>query len=121
MLKSKKILGLSMALAACMAAPTAFAQDTAKAAESQTTMAQQATPPAAERVDKPAEPARKTWSELDVNSNGSLSTSEASPMQSLAKVFGEADTDADGELTQDEYKTWLASNGAKRQPNKQGS
>ncbi len=119
MFDSKKTLGFSIALAACIAAPTAFAQDAAKTAESQEAMAQQATPPMAEQADKSAEPA-KSWSELDVNSNGSLSTSEASPMDSLAKVFGEADADADGELTQDEYKTWLAANGAKQQPDKQG-
>ncbi len=32
-------------------------------------------------------------------------------MQSLAKVFAKADADADGELTRDEYKAWLAANG----------
>jgi hypothetical protein len=35
-------------------------------------------------------------------------------MQSLAKVFAKADADADGELTQDEYKAWLAANGKAR-------
>ena len=29
-------------------------------------------------------------------------------MQKLVKVFATADVDADGELTQDEYKAWLA-------------
>ena len=64
-------------------------------------------------------PAAKSWSELDVNSNGSLSSSEAAPMESLAKVFAKADADGNGELTQDEYKAWLASNSSKQQP-KQG-
>ena len=32
----------------------------------------------------------------------------AASMRQLAKVFAEADADANGELTQDEYKAWLA-------------
>ena len=120
MFNSKKTLSLSIALAACIAAPSAFAQDAAKTAESQDAMAQQTSPPMAEQADQSAEPAKQSWSELDVDNNGSLSTSEAAPMEGLAKVFGEADADADGELTQDEYKTWLAANSAKQQPNKQG-
>ena len=32
-------------------------------------------------------------------------------MESLAKVFPAADADANGELSQDEYKAWLAANG----------
>ena len=58
----------------------------------------------------PATPARKNWSELDVDANGSLSAGEAASMQSLTKVFAKADANADGELTQDEYKAWLAAN-----------
>lgn len=126
MLKSNKILALSIALAACIAAPSACAQDAARNTESQEAMAQQASPPAranhvdqADQADKSAEPA-KSWSALDVNNNGSLSSSEAASMDSLAKVFSKADADGNGELTQDEYKTWLASNGAKRQPDKHG-
>lgn len=120
MLNSNKILSLSIALAACMVVPSAFAQDAAKAAENQDATAQQASPPVAEQADSSAESAKKSWSELDANHNGSLSPSEAAPMESLANVFAEADADADGELTLDEYKTWLAANSAKQQPSKQG-
>ena len=35
-------------------------------------------------------------------------------MPSLSKIFTEADANADGELSQDEYKAWLASNNAAR-------
>lgn len=123
MLKSNKTLArssaIAMALAACIAAPSAFAQDAAKTAETQDAMAQQANPPTTEQASQTAQPAKKSWSELDANNNGSLSASEAAPMESLAKVFPEADADADGELTQDEYKTWLAANSSKQQP-KQG-
>ncbi|MGV8923690.1 MAG: hypothetical protein ACOH1L_10160 [Thermomonas sp.] len=125
MLKSNKILTRStaaaIALAACMAAPSAFAQDAAKTTEAQAVIAQEAkvqeaSPPVAATA---AEPAKKSWSELDINTNGSLSSSEAASSESLTKVFSKADADGDGELTQDEYKTWLAANGSEQQP-KQG-
>lgn len=125
MLNPNKILTRStaaaIALAACMAAPSAFAQDAAKTSEAQAGMAQeakvqQASPPVA---GSPAAPAKKSWSEIDLNANGSLSTTEAAPIESLAKVFAKADADGDGELTQDEYKTWLAANASEQQP-KQG-
>ena len=32
-------------------------------------------------------------------------------MDGLSQVFAKADADANGELTQDEYKAWLAANG----------
>ena len=41
-------------------------------------------------------------------------------MESLAKVFAQADADGNGELTQDEYTTWLASNSSKQQPQQGG-
>ncbi len=66
----------------------------------------------------PAEPAantdgkqtRKDWSALDADGNGSLSVAEAASLDSLAKVFAQADTDANGELTGEEYKVWWAAN-----------
>ena len=70
----------------------------------------------------PAEPAantdskqtKKDWQALDTDGNGSLSMSEAASLDSLAKVFGQADADGNGELTGEEYKTWWAANaGAK--------
>ena len=59
----------------------------------------------------PATPAKKSWSELDANGNGTLSVAEAEPLPGLSKAFVKADADANGELTQDEYKAWLAANG----------
>ena len=41
---------------------------------------------------------------------GSLSVDEAASLQGLAKAFAKADADANGELTQDEYKAWQAGN-----------
>lgn len=57
------------------------------------------------------EPQKKNWSDLDVDKNGTLNAAEAASVQSLAKAFTEADANADGELTQDEYKAFLAASG----------
>lgn len=59
----------------------------------------------------PATPARKSWSALDLDKNGSLSKAEAESVNSLSKVFVEADANADGQLTADEYKAYLATSG----------
>ena len=56
----------------------------------------------------------KKWSDLDGDGNGTLSAAEAQGMPSLSKIFVEADVNADGELSQDEYKAWVASNNAAR-------
>ena len=127
--KNNKTLLLNFAIAAAMAAPTAFAQDAGANAGVQATPAVAATPavpPApippeqdarnpqdltAATAAESATPARKNWSELDADANGSLSVAEAASMPQLAQVFAKADADADGELTQDEYKAWLAANG----------
>ena len=69
----------------------------------------------------PATPASKTsWSELDADGNGTLSAGEAGGVQSLSKVFVQADADANGELSQDEYKAWLAANGKGKAKAKSG-
>lgn len=103
--KSQTPLILSAALAAAFAASTAFAQDAAAQ--------QQKTPPPQDTTQAPKSdaPAKKSWSELDTDGNGSLSVSEAAAMESLSKVFAQADADGNGELTQEEYKAWLASSG----------
>jgi hypothetical protein len=57
------------------------------------------------------EPEKKNWSDLDTDKNGTLSASEAASVSNLSSVFAKADANADGELTQDEYKAYLAANG----------
>lgn len=131
MLNAKKtLLTLSIALAAA-AAPSAFAQS-ANGIANASVQAQAATPavpatpalPASPAMQgqpptaavpavsaSPATPAKKGWSEVDANGNGSLSASEAASIESLAKIFVKADVDANGELTEDEYKAWLAASG----------
>lgn len=100
---------LSTALAAAIAAPAAFAQD----AKTQQAPPQEASA-AAPQSGQEAEPAKKIWSELDADGNGSLNVGEAGALQSLAKVFAQADSDGNGELTGQEYKVWWSANaGAK--------
>ena len=57
---------------------------------------------------------------FDADGNGSLSATEAAPMDGLSQVFARADADANGELTQDEYKAWLAANGKTKGKTKAG-
>ena len=108
---------LSFALASALAAPGAFAQSAPADPQDPATQAapQQQPTEAAPQAAAPAQktPAQKTWGELDANGNGSLSASEAAPIESLSKVFPKADKDGNGELTADEYKAWHAANGGK--------
>lgn len=91
-----RLLGLT-ALAAAFAAPALQAQDgTAQKDEA---------PPAAAQ---PAPPAKKTWAELDTDRNGNLSREESAAVPALEAVFERADANADGALTGDEYKAYLA-------------
>jgi hypothetical protein len=101
-------LSALLILSAACAMPLAFAQETPPTSETgaQPTQTTDAATPA---------PAKKSWSDLDADKNGSLSKDEASNIPSLQAVFDKADSNADGALTGEEYKTWLASNG-KGQP-----
>lgn len=69
----------------------------------------------------PAQPAKmRSWTELDANGNGTLSATEAAGIPQLEKVFAKADANADGELSGDEYKAWLALSGKARAKAKSG-
>ena len=87
---------LSFALASALAAP-AFAQSAPMT--TQDPAAAQSAPQQATEAAPQAAPAQKTWAELDANGNGSLSASEAAPIEGLSKVFAKADKDGNGELT----------------------
>jgi EF hand len=109
-----RLTGL-LALATVIAAPAAFAQDatTTTTDQAQAAQSQPATPAT------PAEPGKKTWADLDVNKDGNLDKTEAAPIPTLQAVFDSADTNADGALTGEEYKTYLAMNGdGKAKPKK---
>lgn len=111
-----RLTGL-LALAAAIAVPAAFAQDstTTTTDQAQAAQSQPATPatPAT-----PAEPGKKTWADLDVNKDGNLDKTEAAPIPTLQAVFDTADSNADGALSGEEYKTYLAMNGDKAKPKK---
>lgn len=100
-------LSVLLILSAACAMPLAFAQQTPPPTSETGAQPQQST----DAATPAAAPARKTWSELDVDKNGSLNKDEASSIPSLQAVFDQADSNADGALTGEEYKTWLASNG----------
>jgi hypothetical protein len=130
---------LYLALALTLAAPLAFAQSTTPQTATPTTQdatsaataaTQDATSAATQEATNAAtqdataqtqsatqdamakgEPQKKNWSDLDLDKNGSLSATEAASVQNLSSVFAKADANADGELTQDEYKAYLAANG----------
>jgi hypothetical protein len=128
---------LYLALALTLAAPLAFAQSTtpttatqdatnaatsatqdatnaatqAATQEATTSATQDATAQTQSAMPKSGEPEKKNWSDLDVDKNGTLSATEAASVQNLSSVFAKADANADGELTQDEYKAYLAANG----------
>jgi len=99
-IKNRKPLVAAAALVAILSAPLAFAQSATPEAQD----------PAAASAAAPASgaPAKKSWSDVDTDKNGSLSKSEASSVPALSQVFDQADADADGALTADEYKAYVA-------------
>ena len=139
MLYSRKFQTLALAIAACMASPMALAQsknhgqeakalaralsgeDAARSLSAGPRNPNAATPatPATPAVPgqtpavpaTPAIPAKKAWAALDADGNGTLTAAEASSVQKLSKEFMQADTNANGELNEEEYKAWLAVRG----------
>jgi hypothetical protein len=101
-------IALGAALGAALAMPMAFAQTaptTDDAAAPQST-APQSTAPAAQAPT--AEPKQVTWADLDTDKDGSLTKTEVATVPALSQVFDQADADADGKLTADEYKAFAA-------------
>ncbi len=71
-----------------------------------------ATPATPATAATPSSSAKKvSWSELDTDSSGTLSKAETASVESLSEVFDKADANADGALSTDEYKAYLAMNG----------
>ena len=124
---SRKTLIGTFALVATLSAPLAFAQsqtDTSSTdASQQSTTATQSTPTdtqsstsndasATTSNDASAatsgDPSTKSWNDVDPNTDGSLSTAEAAAIPALGQVFDKADANADGALSADEYKAYVA-------------
>lgn len=102
-----RLTGL-LALTTALAAPLSFAQSTEPTADPAQTAASQ---PASPAPQTDAAPTKKTWAELDTDKDGNLDKTEAATIPSLQAVFDQADANADGALSGDEYKTYLAMNG----------
>ncbi|KAB8198760.1 EF-hand domain-containing protein [Lysobacter maris] len=96
---NRKSLSIALALTAAMATPFAFAQEAAPP--------QQADQAEAATMNS-AQPAKKSWADIDLNQDGAISKDEAASVPSLSQVFDLADSDADGNLTADEYKNYVA-------------
>lgn len=112
---------LLIALAAAFATP-AFAQSAdAATMQDQTAQSQTQTPP----TQDPSTPTTASqdqataqtgatgtkWSDLDADKDGNLSKTEAASLPSLSAVFDKADANADGALSGEEYKAYVAMNG----------
>lgn len=98
------------------ATPATPAVPASKSDDGKAMPAEPATPatPATPAANADGKQNKKDWSALDTDGNGSLSVSEAASLDSLAKVFAQADADGNGELTGQEYKVWWSANaGAK--------
>lgn len=110
-LSTKSLIG-TFALMASLSAPVAFAQSASPAAEqappAEQTSADAATQSAPATEAPAAAPQKKSWADVDGDKNGSLSKSEASSVPALSQVFDQADTNADGSLTAEEYKAYVA-------------
>ena len=122
-LSRKSLIG-TFALVATLSAPLAFAQTdtTATDASTQSTTptdtSTQSTPtPAQPTTSNDAsaatqgDPAKKSWADVDADKDGNLSKAEASAVPALGQVFDKADSNADGSLSADEYKAYVAKSG----------
>jgi len=111
-LSRKSLIG-AFALMATLSTPLAFAQSAeASAQTAPPTEAAAQAETSAQGVTAATEadtaPAKKSWSDVDTDKDGSLTKSEASTVPALAQVFDQADGNADGTLTADEYKAYVA-------------
>ncbi|ADV28379.1 EF-Hand, Calmodulin [Pseudoxanthomonas suwonensis 11-1] len=86
------------------AAPLAFAQSTEPTGQPAPT---QGGTPAATQAPQSGSGQGQSWADLDKDGNGSISRDEAKAHAALSGVFATADTDGDGELTAEEYRTFI--------------
>ena len=115
-----RLTGL-LALSAAFAAPMAFAQSTTPTdAAAQDVVETSATQPASPAPQSDEAPAKKTWADLDTDKDGNLTKTEAATIPSLQAVFDQADANADGALSGEEYKTYLAMNSRGQDPQSSG-
>lgn len=121
---NRKTLIGTFALVASLSAPLAFAQSQTDAsstdASAQSTTASDASTQSTTPTDASAttsndasaattqgDPAKKSWADVDADKDGNLSKAEASAVPALGQVFDQADANADGSLSADEYKAYV--------------
>lgn len=129
---NRKTLIGTFALVASLSAPLAFAQSqtdassTDASAQSTTSDAstQSTTPTDASTQSQSADtqattsndasaattqgdPNKKSWADVDADKDGNLSKAEAAAVPALGQVFDQADSNADGSLSADEYKAYV--------------
>ena len=123
--RSRSSLLAALVLTTAAAMPLAFAAPAkptdpkpAASVDAAATAATPATP--ADPTTDPATPAtpavpangmanaKKSWSEVDGDKDGKLTKAEAAAVPALSQVFDQADSNADGALTADEYKNFVA-------------
>lgn len=92
---------VSAALMAALASPV-MAQSEQDAQGAQTEQAN-----AAEQSGTAAK-GGQTWQSVDTDGDGAISKQEAQVNAGLVQIFDQADGDADGKLTTDEYKAFVA-------------
>ena len=125
---NRKTLIGTFALVASLSAPLAFAQSqtdasstdasaqstTASDASTQSTtptdastQSQSTTSNDASAATTQGDPAKKSWADVDADKDGNLSKAEAAAVPALGQVFDQADANADGSLSADEYKAYV--------------
>ncbi|MET4729301.1 hypothetical protein ABIE09_003114 [Lysobacter enzymogenes] len=109
-IKSRNPLIATLALTAALAAPMAFAQSAADQAPptGDAAASSAAQDPAAATAAPAPSAQKKSWADVDTDKSGNLSKGEASAVPALSQVFEQADSDANGQLTPDEYKNYVA-------------
>ena len=128
---NRKTLIGTFALVASLSAPLAFAQSQTDAsstdASAQSTTASDAstqsttpTDASTQSADTQAttsndasaattqgDPNKKSWADVDADKDGNLSKAEAAAVPALGQVFDQADSNAGGSLSADEYKAYV--------------
>ena len=107
-----------VALSAALAMPLAFAQE--KTEDAATQQAQQTEPTADQATGSATQsPTQSTqsatqgkqgWADVDTDGDGAISKQEATANAGLSQVFDQADANADGSLSADEYKAFVSKN-----------
>jgi hypothetical protein len=113
----KPLIALA-ALSAALAMPLAWAQEkTEDAAQQQTQQseptAEQATGSAVQNPTQSTQSAaqgKQGWADVDTDGDGAISKQEAAANAGLSQVFDQADANADGSLSADEYKAFVSKN-----------